>query len=131
MKSTFIAAGLGLGAIFAAGSAAALPIGKLPGVEGGSRAESVAWYCDSRGHCLKVKKSGYVVRSGWEPTCPYGWEWDGWRCERPRAVYVPPRPVYVAPQPVYVAPRPVVVVRQPKPVVVIKQPKPVIKLKIN
>lgn len=116
MKSLAFAAGLAVAGF--ATSAAALPSApRLAGAESAPRAETVAWYCDKRGHCIKAPRAGYVVRPAWEPSCGPGWNWNGYRCVAP-VVVVKPRPTVV------VKPRPVVVVKPVK-------PRPAVKIKIN
>ncbi|MEJ1158737.1 hypothetical protein [Prosthecomicrobium sp. N25] len=115
MKKLILVAGLALGA-FAAAPASALPVAKITGAESAPRADSVAWYCNGKGHCVQGVRPGYVVRQGWAPTCVGDYYWDGYRC----AVRIRPAPVVV------VKPAKPVVVVKPAPVVV----KPAVKVKV-
>ena len=113
MKSLLLAASVAVGTAAVAAPASALTVGKIPGAESGPRAETVAWYCNAKGHCIKAPRAGYAVRMGLEPACTVGWTWDGYRCIAP-VVKIKPAPVVV------VKPAPVVVIKKPKPAVVIK-----------
>ncbi len=105
MKSLMLAASLALGFAAVTPASAAMPSTAPLSKEVGSLAETVAWYCNGRGHCVQGPRAGYVVRNGWAPGCVGGLYWDGYRCARRGAVVVAPGPaVVVAPPKVVIRP---------------------------
>jgi hypothetical protein len=82
MRALTLAAAL-VGGIATVSSAEALPVTKMPSVDESSLATNVAWYCNGRGHCVQVRRPGYVVRGGWAPRCRATWRWNGYRCVAP------------------------------------------------
>ncbi|MBT9292687.1 hypothetical protein [Prosthecodimorpha staleyi] len=84
------AASLAFSALLGAPLASALPMAPQPAGAVESSILSVAWYCNGRGHCVKARRNGYVLRGGWQPSCQLNWFWDGYRCASRPVIVIRP-----------------------------------------